>query len=743
MKKKIGLLYSKSGTTAFVEKAQLQACLLAIEEVNNRGSISFEPVVGDVKCDPKVAAKEAYRLLTESKVDVLVGPYTSSCRKSVLEILNENYALLLYPTHYEGEERHPNIFYCGALPNQQVEPMLSWIVTNISDKFVLLGSDYIYPRCANRHIREWVVQAGGEILYERYYILGSNQFDSVFRHLHRLAHFTTPIVVYSTLVGTSVISFYKEYRKRQLPFPIVSPVTSELEIHLMGPDAASGHYCAAAYFQDIDTAANSKFVRKYREHFGPGPISHELASCYDTICLLAEAYNMMPSGNSSRANEIEALRTQLKRVSFCGLQGKVIMDPRSQQLWQWSRFGRVKPDGALDLLWVSAGPIPPRQHNEPTVPSIGVQPKPDSMQGFLPLIGQNRRFRECVTMARIAGKTYSSSVLIIGKSGTGKELFARAIHEASARNGYPFIPVNCAAIPRELVASELFGYEEGSFTGAKRGGKPGKFELADKGTLFLDEICGMPMELQGHLLRVLQEKEVFRIGGSKPIRFDVRVIAATSKELLQEIADGSFRSDLFYRLNVFYIYLPLLSERQDDIPLLMNHFIERLNSIHSCNKALTPEALDILVNYSWPGNVRELANEVERSFYVAQDSVIIRPVHLAERIINEQQNPKIHDGVYTTETDLQEEEHVNLSSNFAGIHLDTWHQYLDTNQKTAKNTLSIKENERLLIMHNIVRTGYNISQASRLLGMSRRTIYRKMKEYNIVAIPDWKPHSVE
>jgi len=483
MKIRIGLLFSQSGTTSIVEKGQLNASLLAIEEINNNSGIQFEPIIGDVKSDPRRAAKEAYRLFAESKIDVLVGCYTSACRKAVIPILNETGGLLMYPTLYEGEERHPYIFYCGAVPNQQVEPMLSWLISNISDKFVLIGSDYVYPHSTNKQVKDWVFRAGGTIACESYFPLGSNEFSSFFKKLESLTKFRSRLVVFSTLVGTSIISFYREYRERRLPFPIVSPITSEIENYLMGKDAAAGHYCTSAYFQDVNNEANSRFISAYTGQFGREPISRELASSYEAIHLLHEAFCRMPSKAYPHKREIERLRMTLKTLSFHGPQGRVIMDPNLQHLWQWSRIGRVKPDGKIDIVWTSPGPIAPRQSMKPSLPSIDGQPKCDISQGFRLLTGRNRGFRACVNMAKIAART-TANVLITGRSGTGKELFAKAIHNASTRSAYPFVPINCAAIPRDLIASELFGYEEGSFTGAKRGGKPGKFELANKGTLF-------------------------------------------------------------------------------------------------------------------------------------------------------------------------------------------------------------------------------------------------------------------
>ncbi len=206
-----------------------------------------------------------------------------------------------------------------------------------------------------------------------------------------------------------------------------------------------------------------------------------------------------------------------------------------------------------------------------------------------------------------------TTVLITGESGTGKELVARALHEHSSRKDKPFIKVNCAAIPKELIESELFGYERGAFTGAVTS-KPGRFELANGGTLFLDEIGEIPIEMQVKLLRALQESEFERVGGIKTIRVDVRLVAATNRDLKKLIAAGQFREDLFYRLNVVPMRLPALRERTGDIPLLVEHFLAKFNDrLRKKVEGVEPEALEILASYPWPGNIRELENVIERA----------------------------------------------------------------------------------------------------------------------------------
>lgn len=214
------------------------------------------------------------------------------------------------------------------------------------------------------------------------------------------------------------------------------------------------------------------------------------------------------------------------------------------------------------------------------------------------------------------------TILLQGETGTGKEVFAHAIHNASPRAKHPFIRVNCAAIPAELFESELFGYEEGAFSGARKGGKPGKIELADKGSLFLDEIGDMPLPMQAKLLRVLQDQEVERLGGTKAKRINIRVIAATNRDLEQRIRENSFRSDLYFRLNVINLHLTPLRERPQDITLLAKHYLHELNSQYETEKSFHPQALQALLEYSWPGNGRELRNAVEHAFSFSESITI-------------------------------------------------------------------------------------------------------------------------
>jgi transcriptional regulator with PAS, ATPase and Fis domain len=283
-----------------------------------------------------------------------------------------------------------------------------------------------------------------------------------------------------------------------------------------------------------------------------------------------------------------------------------------------------------------------------------------------------------------------STVLITGESGTGKELIAASIYEHSERKGKPFIKINCVAIPDGLLESELFGHEKGSFTGAIAQ-KKGKFEIADGGTLFLDEIGDMPLATQAKLLRVLQEKEFERVGGSVSIRVDVRFIAATNKNLPKMIKEGSFREDLYFRLNVFSIFLPALRERREDIPLLANFFLSNFKK----KFVLSPNVLQLLIGYSWPGNIRELKNVLEQASVLA-DKDFIEPHHMPD-IINKQGLMAIAD---------------NLNGDFA----------LD-------DKLMIMEKE--MIINALKITGGIQVKAANILGINQRSLWHRIKKLNI------------
>lgn len=288
-----------------------------------------------------------------------------------------------------------------------------------------------------------------------------------------------------------------------------------------------------------------------------------------------------------------------------------------------------------------------------------------------------------------------STIIITGETGCGKELVAHSIHNLSRRAKNPFIEVNCAAIPDSLAESELFGYEEGSFTGANKGGKPGKFELASKGTIFLDEIDQLSYSLQPKLLRVLQEREISRIGGTV-IPVDVRVIAATNKNLYELVEKGQFREDLYYRLNVIDINVPPLRERKEDIPLLANGYLEKIRHVVGKNSCrVSEDAMNVLVNYRWPGNVRELFNVIEKG-------------------VNMSDGDEIELTDFRKFADVAVENHIALLANFTD---------------SLENIKELAEKEAILKVLELYEN--NRSKAAQNLKITRQCLYHKMKKYGI------------
>ena len=305
---------------------------------------------------------------------------------------------------------------------------------------------------------------------------------------------------------------------------------------------------------------------------------------------------------------------------------------------------------------------------------------------FHELVSKSPAMQRVFELALVAARS-NSTILILGESGTGKEVIARAIHAESQRPDGPFVAVSCAALTETLLESELFGHEKGAFTGAVARRK-GKLESADGGTLFLDEVGDISPKLQLDLLRVLEERRFHRVGGSELIEVDVRVVAATNRDLEKAVASGSFREDLYYRLNVIRVTLPPLRERKEDIPLLVEHFLERLEAELKRQIRIAPEAMAVLLAHSWPGNVRELRNVLERGAVVAQGGVV-RPADLGL-----EPEPARERGGATAQ-------------------------------------LTLEEMERRHIAEVLGHAGGNVSQAARLLGIDRVTLYNKMRKYRL------------
>ena len=315
---------------------------------------------------------------------------------------------------------------------------------------------------------------------------------------------------------------------------------------------------------------------------------------------------------------------------------------------------------------------------------------------FNNIIGSSAKSLEVMNLAIRVAKI-DSNVLITGESGTGKELFAHSIHNASRRGFKPFVKINCGAIPAELFESEMFGYEEGAFTGAKKSGKKGKFEYANGGTILLDEIGDMPMNMQVKLLRVIQEKELVRVGGNDVIKVDIRVIASTNKPLEQLIKDGKFREDLYYRLDVMHLKLPSLRERVEDIEELSNQLrIKICKKYGIYSECISSEAIDYLKSYNWPGNIRELENVIERAINLLDADISIMPKHLPEKIIKSKMKK------------------YSLENNYL---------------KDVVETI-----EKDLIMECIKKTGGNKNKAAKILGLSRAGLYKKLNRYNLMKL---------
>ncbi len=318
---------------------------------------------------------------------------------------------------------------------------------------------------------------------------------------------------------------------------------------------------------------------------------------------------------------------------------------------------------------------------------------------FETMVGRTNVMRSVFEQIKLVGQT-DTTVCILGESGTGKELVANAIHQHSRRSGKPFIKVNCAAISESLLESELLGHEKGSFTGAMKQ-RRGRFELADGGTLLLDEISEMSPALQSKLLRVIQEQEFERVGGTETLKVDVRIIAASNANLQERISEGTFREDLYYRISVFPIHLPPLRERRDDIPLLIDHFLR--NHSRKMNKiinGISSDALELMINYDWPGNVRQLQNAIERCCVMVPENGSVKPSHLPLEL--------------TSDRIVQSSE-VKIIS--------------DENSELPEKTMS--ELEEMAIKQSLIKYNGNRAQTAKALDIGLKTLYRKIEKYGI------------
>ncbi|MCR6632456.1 MAG: sigma-54-dependent Fis family transcriptional regulator [Magnetospirillum sp.] len=410
-------------------------------------------------------------------------------------------------------------------------------------------------------------------------------------------------------------------------------------------------------------------------------------------------------GRLVRANEnaglfLDSLGLDLATWRNIGIDGLVDgVSDRRHPLPEWMQNDWLEPviDHEERLGTILAIPLSRRWTSMAAVS----QPKPEGRPLADPIdgiVGNSSALAKVKSRARQLARIHVP-VLLLGPTGAGKEVFAQALHRAGPKASAPFVPLNCGSMTRDLLASELFGYVEGAFTGARRGGMAGKFEAADGGTLFLDEIGEMPLDLQAHFLRVLEEGEVYRLGENKARKVQVRVLAATNRDLRAEVAAGNFRMDLYYRLAVTVLRLPALAEHKDDIPLLIRHFVDQTARSYGVPaKYPTAEVMDVLMGYPWPGNVRELRNVIEGMVLLAEEDIL-------------------------TSDDLPPEFVAPAVSSASGALVDA--------PPPAEKSGRLADSERQAIIAAIRAENGNFTRAATRLGIAKSTLYEKMKRYGI------------
>ncbi|WP_085507147.1 transporter substrate-binding protein [Thalassobacillus devorans] len=753
---KIGLLFSLTGTTAITERGQCAMAQYAVYEFNKTHK-PVEVIIRDIASDPVKAAAEA-ELLAQNGVKIFVGCYTSACRKAILPVLEKYECMLVYPTLYEGMECHANVFYTGEVPNQQVHILLDFLTYQYGKKVYCIGTDYIYPRETNIQVKKYMKEKEGAVVGEYYVPFGHKQFFTILQDVM----VKKPDAIFLTLVGSSVIPFYETYYELGIDpeaIPVFSPITKETEIAAMKPEYAAGHYGAASYFQSLDNDDNQRFLREFRRHTKHDQVvSSVMYNTYLGTKLTLEAIMQ------AQTTEFRSIFYELSSRKIESACGSILVEDNYRHLARPSRIGRVMDDGQFSIVWdssgkISARPFMEKKTEQPRLESdvidlltqiseeavvvlsnqneivyssqkanqliqqhangikspsslvklessfhlnyykaqdqklMVITPKPaisinQSPKKFDKIKTLNEAFKKQLEIGEVAAKS-TANVLITGETGTGKEVMARAIHMESDRKEEPFVAVNTGAIPKDLIASELFGYTGGSFTGAKKGGGIGKFEAANGGTLFLDEIGDMPYELQVALLRVIESRKIVRVGDHLERDVDVRIIAATNRNLKDEIAfNGTFRSDLYYRLNVLSIDIPPLRQRKEDLAQLVDDIIEEIcDKYRSSPKKISSKAIEKISNYPWPGNVRELKNILEQAVLFAHNQEEIEVQHLPEELYVE-------------------------------------------NERYVSSRSSLKNNERELIQE-VIKSSSSITDAAKTLGISRSTLYRKLKEYKL------------
>ncbi len=388
---------------------------------------------------------------------------------------------------------------------------------------------------------------------------------------------------------------------------------------------------------------------------------------------------------------MEVLREARKRSEFTEVvmvTGYGSVESAVQAIQEGAAHYITKPVNILELRAVLDKIV---ENQAIKIHNLELRKQLDQKFGFETIIGSSKPMVEVFKLLRQVAPT-NVTVMVQGESGTGKELIARAIHNNSPRKAFPFVAVNCAALSEGLIESELFGHEKGAFTGAVAR-KAGKFEYANRGTLFLDEVGDMPLSIQVKLLRVLEEREIVRVGSNEPISVDVRLISATNQNLVEAVGQGEFREDLYFRLRVVSIDLAPLRERTGDIPLLLDAFIEEFTKTHGKKvKGISPEAMTILGSQPWPGNVRELRNVIENMVVTAQNEIL----QVSDIPVN------YLDGV---------EGHPSTISQLAGVSL------ADLEKECIRQTLAL--------------TGGNREKTAKMLGIGERTLYRKINEYGL------------
>lgn len=354
---KVGVLFSLSGATAVTEKGMANAALLAIDEINANGGVKGKkliPVQEDLASQPSVAATKAKKLLLQDKVVAIVGGYTSASRQAMLPIVEQNKGVLVYPTLYEGEECSKNIIYTGAVPNQQLQDFIPWLIENYGKKFFFVGSDYVYPAETNKQVKALLQKHGGEVVGEEYVPIGHSEFSSVINKIKA----AQPNVIFSDLVGDSVAAFYKQYKSYGLDpakMPIASPITAETDVASMGAEVGEGHITSYGYFQSLDTPENKKFVEAYHKKYGQNePITSVIEAAYFSTHLLAKALE-----KTDDMKNADKLVKAFAGLEYQAPQGKIKIDEHNNHTYLYSRIAKIGKDGQFHVLKESKEPIAP------------------------------------------------------------------------------------------------------------------------------------------------------------------------------------------------------------------------------------------------------------------------------------------------------------------------------------------------------------------------------------------------